>query len=409
MLGDTANDILLAMELMSIYLHIPFCKQRCGYCDFNTYAGLEAIIPEYVHSICREAEYLAASAGDSFPVHTIFFGGGTPSILSFGEIAKILATIRDGFFLLPDTEITLEANPGTLSQELLDGLRVLGVNRLSIGMQSALAHELSLLGRMHTFDTVVHSVKSARQAGFDNINLDLIYGLPNQTIDDWRYSLEAALQLKPEHFSLYALTLEESTPMAQLTKQGILVEQDADLAADMYELAGRILEESGYGSYEISNWAAADAKGNRIACQHNLQYWRGKPYLGLGAGAHGYADHIRTMNILKPAAYIEQMGKEIKPEKRVFPVSPAASEYTVLSPQEEIGEFMMMGLRLTQEGVGDDEFLERFERSLENCYGAQVQRLIRLGLLEWVSEPCRRLRLTVKGRLLGNQVFMEFI
>lgn len=397
------------MENFSIYIHIPFCKQRCAYCDFNTYAGLESVIPAYVQALCKEAEYVARSAAEGIQVHTIFFGGGTPSILSLKEIGIITATIQGGYLLMPDVEITLEANPGTLSKDYLCGLKDLGINRLSIGMQSALEHELRLLGRRHTFDDVAQSVEWARQAGFENLNLDLIYGLPNQTMDDWRLSVKAGLGLRPEHFSLYALTLEDDTPMAQWIKQGSLIEPDADLAADMYEIAGIELERHGYESYEISNWASKAKGGHSYACRHNLQYWYGKPYLGLGAGAHGYANHTRTANVLMPVDYIEKMEKAHEIDRWIFPISPAACEYTILSPLEEMGEYMMMGLRLTQEGVTDEVYWKRFGMTLEQCYGSQIQRLTSLGLLEWVDSPNRRLRLTVKGRLLGNQVFREFI
>jgi oxygen-independent coproporphyrinogen-3 oxidase len=397
------------MELTSIYLHIPFCKQRCAYCDFNTYAGLESVIPAYVQALCREAEYAAQASANKLPIHTIFFGGGTPSMLPLSGIEQIITTIGDEFLVQSDAEITLEANPGTLSLEFLRGLISMGINRISIGMQSALEKELRLLGRIHTFGEVIQCVEWARLAGFDNLNLDLIYGLPFQSIDDWSGSMGSALGLQPEHFSLYALTLEEETPMAQWVKQGLLAEQDADLAADMYELAGARLEKAGYESYEISNWASYDHAGRSYACRHNLQYWRGKPYLGFGAGAHGYANHTRTVNVLTPMAYIQKMGSDIDPRICDFPVSPAASEYTILSPQEEMGEYMMMGLRLTQEGVADKDFTERFGQSLVQSYDSKIQRFIKLGLLEWVDESNRRLRLTIKGRLLGNQVFCEFI
>ncbi len=396
------------MEETSIYLHIPFCKQRCSYCDFNTYAGLESIIPAYVEALCREIVYVAHSAVASIPVHTIYFGGGTPSILPLDRLEKILTTLRAEFHLAAEVEISLEANPGTLSNEYLYGLKNLRINRLSIGMQSALAHELGMLGRIHTYKDVVQSFEWARQAGFSNINLDLIYGLPNQALGDWQLSLRAGMELQPEHFSLYALTLEDETPMAQWIKQGLMVEQDADLAADMYEWAGCELGSSGYESYEISNWASIKMVGKNYTCRHNLQYWRGKPYLGLGAGAHGYADHTRTANVMSPLIYIKKMQAVNEPQTLIFPASPAVSETIHQRPDEERGEFMLMGLRLTQEGVGDEEFRERFGKTLEDFYGYQIERLIKVGLLEWV-DSATRLRLTTQGRLLGNQVFREFI
>ena len=402
------NDILPGMELTSLYLHIPFCKQRCAYCDFNTYAGLESMIPEYVAALCCEVEWSGFSTAEKLPVHTIYFGGGTPSLLPLGDVGKILQMIKDVFVLHLDCEITLEANPGTLSREYLHGIRGLGINRLSIGMQSAHTSELYLLGRIHTYYDVINSVKWARAVGFENVNLDLIYGLPGQTLDDWQRSLELAIGLFPEHFSLYALTLEEDAMMERWIQHGLLDGQDADLAADMYELAETKLKYAGYGSYEISNWARYDGAGQLRACQHNLQYWRGKPYLGIGAGAHGFSDHIRTINVLQPQDYIKLM-RESQPGKFTFPVTPATMEHKAVSRSEEMGEYMMMGLRLTQEGVAETDFLERFGLSLENKYGNKIERLIKLELLEWVNRPTRRLRLTKRGRLLGNQVFLEFI
>lgn len=403
------DDILSAMELTSIYLHIPFCKQRCTYCDFNTYAGMENFIPSYMHALCREAEFVAKTLAEKIPVHTIFFGGGTPSILSAAALEHILTVIHDGFQLQPEVEISLEANPGTLSLEYLRSIKSLGINRLSIGMQSAHRFELNLMGRIHLFDDVIRGVEWARQAGYKNINLDLIYGLPHQTIDDWKRSLEFAMKLQPEHFSLYALTLEDGTPMASWVNRGLLAGQDPDLAADMYELAESMLEEAGYQSYEISNWAASDQNGNLLSCRHNLQYWRGKPYLGMGAGAHGYAEHTRTANVLLPSTYIERIRQACEPGRWNFPITPATEHITHVNLDDEMGETMMMGLRLTQEGVIDIDFSRRFGQTLEQRYGPKIKRLLHLGLLEWVDNPERCLRLTKRGRLLGNQVFGEFI
>ena len=250
------------MELTSIYLHIPFCRQRCAYCDFNTYAGKEGIIPQYVDAVCREVSWISRSLDVSVPVHTIYFGGGTPSLLSPDQIGQILQAIKAGLDVQPGVEISIEANPGTLSGEYLQGLRGMGINRLSIGMQSAHEAELRLLGRIHSFEDVINSVTWARAAGFDNINLDLIYGLPGQPLEDWRRSLELALRLHPEHFSLYALTLEEEVPLARLMRRGLVAEQDADMAAEMYELADGLLENAG----RINPWTySQDPSLRRLA------------------------------------------------------------------------------------------------------------------------------------------------
>ncbi len=341
-------------------------------------------------------------------MHTIFFGGGTPSLLPVHEIAAILNQVARHYEILDSVEISLEANPGTVSAAYLHDLRQLGVNRLSLGVQSANVFELRLLEREHNYPDVIAAVTGARRAGFDNLNLDLIFGLPYQGLDTWKYTLELALGLQPDHFSLYALTLEHGTPMQQWTGRGLLAEPDPDLAADMYDWASDRLDEAGYSQYEISNWARF-SQGRFLACRHNLQYWRGLPYLGFGAGAHGYAAGVRTANVLSPAAYIQrcQIGAA-----RQFPRSPAAVNVIELDRPTEMGELMMMGLRLTDEGVSDLDFTNRFELPLESVYPDQIQRFTRLGLLEWVSTGTpgeRRLRLTKPGRLLGNQVFMEFI
>ena len=232
--------------LYSIYLHIPFCVHRCGYCDFNTYAGLEDLIPAYADALIEEIQQVAASAQDKLPVHTIFFGGGTPSLLSIESVKRILHAIHGGFAVDRDAEITLEANPGTLALEKLLGLRQAGVNRLSFGVQSANPEQLRLLERQHDFQDVIQAVKWARHAGFDNLNLDWIYGLPGQSLDSWQKNIELAIGLAPEHLSLYALSIEHGTPFKEMSSRGLLPLLDPDLAADMYEWASERLGQSGY-------------------------------------------------------------------------------------------------------------------------------------------------------------------
>ncbi len=390
------------MPLYAVYLHIPFCIHRCGYCDFNTYAGLEDLIPAYTAALVHEIELVASSAGERLPAQSIFFGGGTPSLLSGAQLASILRALEESFHWLPGIEITLEANPGTLSLASLQEMRSLGVNRLSLGMQSAHPGELRLLERQHDYPQVVRAVSAARQAGFDNLNLDLIYGLPEQALSTWQRSLELALGLHPEHLSLYALTIEHGTPLKRWAKRGLIPEPDPDLAAEMYEWADERLAAVGYEQYEISNWSRPGR-----ACRHNLQYWRGLPYLGLGAGAHGYANGVRTANVLAPAAYITRLENGALQE---FPRSPATASLTQVDRTAEIGETMMMGLRLTREGVSEADFQARFGQGLDEVFAAEIEELRGYGLLEWAGEaPWRCLRLTDRGRLLGNQVFVRFI
>lgn len=392
----------------SLYLHIPFCRHRCAYCDFNTYAGLEHLAPDYVSALCTELEWVAARAPNRLPVHTVFFGGGTPSLLPAAFVERLLAVIDRNYILADGAEITLEANPGTLSAQQLQQLRRLGLNRLSLGMQSAQPEELRLLEREHGYTEVLQAVSWARQAGFDNLNLDLILGLPEQRLETWQRTLELALRLQPEHLSLYALSLEHGTPMRRWFERGLLPEPDPDAAADMYEYAARRLAQAGFQQYEISNWARQDSLGGLLSCRHNLQYWRLQPYLGFGAGAHGYAQGVHTSNVLSPAVYIQRL-QSAGAATSSFPRSPANSAAEQPPLEERMGEWMMMGLRLTVEGVALQTFEQRFGQALLAVYRRPVERLIGLGLLEWSGAGQERLRLSERGRLLGNQVFIEFV
>lgn len=394
------------MSNYSVYLHIPFCRHRCNYCDFNTFTGLDHLIPDYVSALCREMELLASAAGASLPVVTVYFGGGTPSLFSPADFERILLTLDDCFKLSPGLELSLEANPGTLSFSYLLDLRQLGFNRISLGMQSAIQEELRLLERQHDITDVIQAIEWSRKAGFDNLNLDLIFGLPDQHLETWKRTLEFSLELHPEHFSLYALTLEPGTPMHKWTSRGLIPEPDPDLAADMYELAAKRMAEAGYKQYEISNWASENGAGGLFACRHNLQYWRNQPYLGFGAGAHGYAGGIRIANVSAPDVYIQRcVAGGVQP----FPRTPATLTSELVDLIDEMNETMMMGLRLTQEGVSNKRFRGRFSRELQKVYGKKIDTLIQRGLLEWGGDGYDILRLTPRGRFLGNQVFVEFV
>jgi putative oxygen-independent coproporphyrinogen III oxidase len=397
------------MQPVSLYLHIPFCVHRCAYCDFNTYAGLDHLIPDYVEALRREMDIISRSAGEKLSLKTIFFGGGTPSLLTIPQLERVLQAINTSFRILPGSEITLEANPGTLSLDYLSNLVLLGVNRLSLGMQSANVRELRLLERQHNFLDVIQAVKWARQAGLDNINLDLIFGLPNQTLEEWGRNLSQAVQLNPDHLSLYALTLEHGTPMEHWVMRGLLSQPDQDAAADMYEYSMDTLGRYGYIQYEISNWAREGQNGTARVCLHNLQYWRNLPYIGVGAGAHGYLGGFRVANVLAPGQYIRRYAQEADDLSREFPQTPSTVNMDRIEQKDEIAETMMMGLRLVQEGVPADLFFRRFNRSLEDVFEDQINELIRMGLLEWATGMEKSLRLTPRGRLLGNQVFMRFI
>lgn len=393
----------------SLYLHIPFCKHRCGYCDFNTYAGIDHKIPAYVAALIREIDLVAASTGERLLVHSIFFGGGTPSLVSLDQFAQIFTAVRGHFDLTPDCEITLEANPGTVSREYLAGLRRVGFNRISFGMQSASPEMLQMLERQHGLLDVSDAVSWARQAGFEQINLDLIYGLPEQSPEHWKHTLALALQLHPEHLSCYSLTVEPGTPLFHWVERGLVSAPDNDLAADMYAWTETSLAQAGFNHYEISNWARIDAKTD-LRCRHNLQYWRNLPYLGFGAGAHGYAAGMRTANENGVANYIASLQDGgLNPAGRVFPTSPANASVTEIDHFEEMQETMMVGLRLVEEGVSRKRFMERFQEDMGAVFRKQIRFLVMRGLLEWALPWGDALRLTPEGHLLGNRVFREFV
>jgi putative oxygen-independent coproporphyrinogen III oxidase len=390
----------------SLYLHVPFCTHRCAYCDFNTYAGQQGSITAYVDALCKEIRFVGRLARlerieTGVEARTVFFGGGTPSLLSPLQFRAVLGAIRESFNLSGDSENTIEANPGTVSAADLAELRSLGINRLSFGVQSANGEELRLLERTHTFLDVLEAVAGARRAGFDNLNLDLIYGLPGQTLETWQTTVKRILDIGPEHISAYALTLEHGTPFGQWSARGLMPLPDPDLAADMYEWTGETLAAAGYFQYEISNWARPGRE-----CRHNLQYWRGLPYLGLGAGAHGYADGRRYSNVLRIKTYIERMNAASQPAQAEFPLTPVTVNQHRQTAQDDMSEFMITRLRLTREGVAASVFRRRFGGELSEVYRKEIGELTGLGLLEWSGEI---LRLTRRGRLLGNQVFLRFV
>jgi len=390
----------------SLYVHIPFCRHRCGYCDFNTYSGLDSLIPSYVEALSKEIREVG-SQGDGPSVHTLFFGGGTPSLLTAGQAGVLVGAIRHSFSIEADAEITLEANPHGLTEKYLSELLLLGINRISLGVQSIHPTELAVLEREHGIDRVVSSVRTARAAGFANLSLDLIYGIPGQTLDTWEQTLTRALALEPDHLSLYALTLEHGTPLGREVRAGRVAAPDDDLAAEMYEHAGERLARNGFAQYEISNWARRMAGPEvwRFASRHNLQYWRNLPYYGVGGGAHGYVNGRRYSNVLAPATYIHRM---ISGPSRGWPLSRAAARSEKLSNDEAMRQSMWLGLRLTEEGVPVEDFKQRFGVSPDGRFGREIDELLAHGLIERQAQP-DRLRLTEHGRLLANQVFVRFV
>ncbi len=381
----------------SLYMHIPFCQTRCSYCAFNTYAGLRELFEPYLAALQRETELIARASG-GIESHTLYFGGGTPSLLTPAQIESLIATCREHLGLLPDAEITLEANPGTAEASKLAAFRAAGVNRLSLGVQSSHADELRLFGRRHTFEEAEEAFCLGRVAGFDNISVDLIYGAPLQTRRRWRQTLNAVLDWRPDHVSLYSLTLEPGTSLARRVERGAIPQPDPDLAADLYDKAREQLAQAGLVQYEISNWARPGYES-----RHNRQYWLNRPFLGFGAGAHGAAAHLRYWNVDPVRDYITRIHTG---EMHPFPLSPAVGGFEVIDRRMEMSETLILGLRLVREGVHKDHFAQRFGCTLDEVFGPALDSSVQLGLIEIKDNV---VRLTERGYLLSNQVFWRLM
>ncbi|QBD80125.1 radical SAM family heme chaperone HemW [Ktedonosporobacter rubrisoli] len=388
------ESIQQLLETAALYLHIPFCHTRCYYCDFNTYAGILPLREAYVRALLTEIELAGqmarTTAGEKRRSRSIFFGGGTPSLLSVAQISRLLNACFSSFAVDKDAEITLEANPGTLTQEQLFGLREAGINRLSMGAQSFSASLLQKLGRIHSPEEIVQAVSYARAAGFTSINIDLMFGLPDQTMQDWRETLERALELGLAHFSLYSLIIEEGTPFYSWTQSGKIKPGDEDLCADMYEYADELLQKAGYINYEISNWSLPGQHS-----RHNLTYWQNLPYIGMGAGAYSSFAGKRFSNELSPHEYIKML------KARRLP----AVESEDIAPEQAMAETAFLALR-TAAGLHLPTFEQRFAKTFAQFVGDRLRMVEEAGLLEHEDGW---LRLSKRGRLLGNEVFMRLL
>jgi len=382
--------------LRGIYVHIPFCVAKCRYCDFNSYPERGSSEKEaYLQTLLSESAIYARMFRESpafrdVSVESIYLGGGTPTCLTGGQLCFLLQALRGSFSVRPQAKITIEGNPGTLDLKKLRELWSAGFNRLSLGAQSFIQHELTTLGRIHTAAETRQAFSWAREAGFTNIGLVLLSGLPGQDLSHWQDNPKCALDLEPEHISLYQLKIEEGTPFHKLLLQGELQEFPDEEAAVMYEEASRILAQAGYRHYEISNFAKPGRES-----RHNQLYWRNEEYLGLGAGASGYLKGVRYRNEPVLADYQLKLQQGLRPLE---------SEEEI-SPDLQLAEAVFLGLRLV-EGIVKEEFFCRYGVQIGEKYGEAIARLKVQGLL---MEDKRRLALTQQGLKLANLVFMEFL
>ncbi|MDO4837761.1 MAG: radical SAM family heme chaperone HemW [Clostridia bacterium] len=381
---------------MELYIHIPFCLQKCRYCDFASYAGRASLMQPYVDAVLTEARIEAEHLGHP-TIETIFLGGGTPSLLPPEELVRLMDGIHYCFPIAQDAEITSEANPGTLTEDWLRSAVDAGINRLSLGMQAAQPRLLRLLGRIHTLPEVVQSADMARQAGIRNLNLDLMFGLPTQNVEDWQETLHAAFAMEPEHLSCYGLIPEDGTPLKRDLDAGRLSLPEEDAERTMYDLTLNLLAAQGYEQYEISNFAKAG-----FACKHNLGYWRQVPYLGLGASAASMIPDADASNAYlrrsNPAS-LEQYLSMIK--ERDFSVR----EETPISKKEAQFETLMLGLRTTK-GVSESAYTAMHGVSMDQRYGATLARLEKQGLL---LHQAGYWRLSRRGMDVQNAVLVELM
>ena len=369
---------------LELYVHIPFCVRKCQYCDFLSGPSDEETKDRYIEALLKEIR--AAEHTEDYEIVSVFIGGGTPSALKAEAIASIMRTLQEQFFFCEDAEVTIEANPGTVDLEKLTIYRNVGINRLSLGLQSTDAEELKLLGRIHSYEEFLKSYEWARKAGFSNINIDLMFAIPGQTGEAWRQHLYQVAELNPEHISAYSLIIEEGTPFAEQN----LDLPDEDTEYQMYEDTAEILERYGYRQYEISNYAKQG-----YMCRHNAGYWQRLEYLGFGLGASSLYGGMRFSNTHQMQEYLKESRNPDQIRKDV----------TVLSRNERIEEFMFLGLRMT-EGISEKKFEENFDVRLMDVYGDILQKYEETGFMEHIET---KWRLTRKGIHVSNHILADFL
>ncbi len=380
-------------KTIGIYIHIPFCVQKCLYCDFVSGPASIKIKNDYVNLLLKEIE-MAADKTKSFVVDTIFIGGGTPSVLDADWTEQILCKLKEGFALTKDCECTIEVNPGTVDLKKLKTYHEIGINRLSIGLQSCNDNELKALGRIHNYNAFEETYQAARKAGFRNINIDLMSSIPEQTEESFIHSLKKVVALNPEHISVYSLIVEEGTPFYEMDLK--LPNEDAE--RQIYYQTGKILKEHGYEQYEISNYAKSG-----MECKHNIRYWQCDEYIGFGVAAASYFNGVRwknTENINKYLKYMQNVSANSALDHSDF-----CCEKELLTKKDMISEFMFMGLRMNK-GISETEFMRRFGCTPEDEYGEIIDKHIKNSLLQNI-DGC--IRLTDKGRDICNYIMADFL
>ncbi len=383
---------------LELYIHIPFCLRKCLYCDFLSSVENTEKIEEYVSALEREIRALTRERAlfqneYDYHVSTIFFGGGTPSVLSGDQVGRIMGAIRDVFSIEEDAEVSMEVNPGTVTSQKLKQYKEVGINRISFGLQSANDDELKLLGRIHTYEEFVESYCLARECGFENINVDLMSAIPNQTWECFETSLNKVIELHPEHISVYSLIIEEGTPFAKAYGEGMPLQDELPTEEEerrIYYKTKERLQEAGYQRYEISNYAK-----EKKECRHNLGYWDRTDYLGLGLGSSSLIENVRFKNTDDVGQYIKNSDKKEQIRVDIQP----------LSVKEQMEEFFFLGLR-KMEGVSKTAFEKTFGITVESCYGEALEKLKKENLL---IEQADRIQLTEKGIDISNYVFAELL
>ncbi len=388
--SERTNRSGVTQEILGLYIHIPFCKSKCIYCDFSSFSGQEKLYSPYLHALIKEITMRARTLSSNFSVDTIYIGGGTPGAMSTLFIEQLLGALRENFSLREDIEITIEINPENRSEEKFAHYAQWGINRLSVGFQSLNNNILATLGRIHTSEEALKTFETARKAGFLNISIDMIMGLPGHTVDPFLQEVEKVVALKPEHISLYLIELDKETPLVRYLREGKVNVPDEIIMVQLYEEAADLLTRRDYLHYEISNFSLPSKES-----RHNMKYWTDQPYLGFGSSAHSYLQGDRFSNTCDINEYINRIAEE----------GSALEQVESFQREKRAAEAIFLGLRLMR-GVDQTTIMNRYGINIFEQFDSKIAHLIEIGLLEREGQ---NLRLTKKGKILSNEVFSQFV